>query len=81
MEEISALKTENGQIIDGKVEQIKAFKTTDGQIFEDKGAAEKHQDELDFKAKLTEILDNVWYRGVEMEDVIETIVKHREELR
>lgn len=39
MREISALKTDDGQLIEGKVEKIHAFKTTDGQIFEDKGAA------------------------------------------
>lgn len=34
MREISALKTEDGQLIEGEVEKIQAFKTTDGQIFE-----------------------------------------------
>lgn len=81
MKNISAVKTEQGQIIEGKIEKIDAFKTTDSKVFEDKNLAEKHQDELDYKDKLTKILDNVWYRGIDMEDVIEVLVKHREELK
>lgn len=64
-----------------KIKQLNVFQTTDGLLHEKIEDAERHQDEIDFKEKLTELLEKEWYRGIDIENVVELLVKNREMLK
>ncbi len=68
-----------------KATKVSAFMISDGRIFLDAEKAQAHQDELDIKKNLEKFLEDEdspfgYLNSSEEEDLIEGMVKHRNEL-
>lgn len=66
-----------------KATKVSAFMISNGRIFLDAEEAQAHQDELDIKKNLEKFLEDYplgYLNSSEEEDLIEGMVKHRNEL-
>lgn len=79
--EKDTVKIEEHEIGMGKVKKIEAYKTTDGNTYEDVEEAMEAQRDINLREKLDKILDDVWYGGIDYYDILDALMKNKEELR
>ena len=79
--EKGTVKMEEQTIGKGKIKKIEAYMTTDGNTYEDVGEAMVAQGDINLREKLDHILDGIWYTGINYYDILDGLMKNREELK
>lgn len=63
------------------VKAIKAWKTTDELVFTDEGLANVHQQKLDLKARLADIVDQFYFPSMSLSQIVDALLDHEVDIR
>lgn len=64
-----------------KITEVTAWKDTSGNYHETPALAQLAQDDINLKAKLTEIVDNLYYHSIQPHEIVRGIMDHIKEIR
>lgn len=63
------------------MKKIEMFETEDGEKFSSEEEAKEHEKEILIRNKFIEILEGVWYRSIDMADVVDTLMENVDKIK
>lgn len=61
--------------------KVEMWKTTDGKAFEDEDEALNHQKKVDFREVLISIVDDIYYREIDKDSIVDGIIEYFDEIK
>lgn len=62
------------------MKEIKCWETADGNLFKDKDEAIRYELEKQMKQRMTEFVNNYFYRDISVEFIVDIMIENKDEI-